>query len=365
MADDHIIDIGEGGKNGGWRERFGDLGDFGGGGGGGGGGSDLGDRFSAIAKRLRFLPFLVLAGVLAFATYYQVEPDQVGVVLRFGKFVRTAEPGPHFKLPFMESVEKVPVQRQLKQEFGFRTQQAGVQSEFASPPEAQAEAVMLTGDLNVANVEWIVQYKVQDPYLYLFKLRDVTGTLRDMSEATMRSVVGDRSVTEVLTIGREEIQIEAKDELQALCDRYEMGVEILQLVLQDVNPPQEVRAAFNEVNQAIQEKERAINEAYAEYNRVIPEARGRANQAIQSAEGYKTQRVNRAEGDVARFENLQAEYEKAPVVTRTRLYLETLGESLPKAGKRILVDDELQGLVPFLNLTGDGKVAPPVSKGGE
>jgi len=354
MADDQIIDIGEAGKNGSWKERLGNFAGFDGGGGGGGGDDgDFSDRFSALARRLRFLPFVILGGVLLFSTYYQVEPDQVAVVLRFGKFVRTAEPGPHFKVPFVESVEKVPVQRQLKQEFGFRTQQAGVQSEFASPPEAQAEAVMLTGDLNVANVEWIVQYKVQDPYQYLFKLRDVTGTLRDMSEATMRSVVGDRSVSEVLTIGREEIQVEAKDELQLLCDRYEMGVEILQLVLQDVNPPQEVRASFNEVNQAIQERERAINEAWAEYNRVIPEARGRANQAIQSAEGYKTERVNRAEGDVARFENLQAEYEKAPVVTRTRLYLETLGESLPKAGRRILVDDELEGLVPFLNLTGD------------
>lgn len=351
--DDDIIDIGDAGSNGSWRERFG-------GGGGGGDDGDLSERLSGWAQRLRFLPFLVLAVVLVVGTYYQVEPDQVAVVLRFGKFVRTAEPGPHFKVPFIETVEKVPVQRQLKQEFGFRTQQAGVNSEFATPPEAEAESVMLTGDLNVATVEWIVQYKVQDPYLYLYKLRDVTGTLRDLSEATMRSVVGDRSVTEVLTIGREEIQIEAKDELQELCDRYEMGVEILQLVLQDVNPPQEVRASFNEVNQAIQERERAINEAWAEYNRVIPEAKGRANQAIQSAEGYKTQRVNRAKGDVARFETLQSEYAKAPEVTRTRLYLETLGESLPRAGKRILVDDQLEGLVPFLNLTQDGAAAPAV-----
>ncbi|MEM9694694.1 MAG: FtsH protease activity modulator HflK, partial [Myxococcota bacterium] len=276
--------------------------------GGGANGGDLGDRFPRAARILRFVPFVLLGLVALLDTYYQVEPDEVAVVLRFGKFDRTTQPGPHFKIPLAETVRKVPVQRQLKQEFGFRTKEAGVNSEFAKPPEASAEATMLTGDLNVATVEWIVQYKIQDPYLFLFKLRDVTGTLRDMAEATMRSVVGDRSVTEVLTIGREEIQVEAKDLLQKQCQQYEMGVEILQLVLQDVNPPEEVRASFNEVNQAIQERERAINDAFAEYNRVIPEAKGRANQTIQSAEGYKTERVNRAEGDVARFETLQTEY---------------------------------------------------------
>jgi membrane protease subunit HflK len=300
----------------------------------------------------RFTAFLVLAVllVLGLTSYYQVEPDQVGIVLRFGRYVRKAGPGPHFKIPVAEDVHLVPVQRQLKQEFGFRTKKADVRTEYSVPPGAKAEAVMLTGDLNVATVEWIVQYKIQDPYLYLFKVRDVTATLRDMSESSMRQVVGDRSVTEVLTIGREQIQIDAKDKLQELCDHYETGLEILQLVLQDVNPPEPVRPSFNEVNQAIQERERRINDAWAEYNRVIPEAKGKAKQTIQGAEGYATERVNRALGEVARFNALQREYAKAPAVTRTRLYLETMKRALPKAESRVLVAPELESLVPLLSL---------------
>jgi membrane protease subunit HflK len=214
--------------------------------------------------------------------------------------------------------------------------------------------MMLTGDLNVANVEWIVQYKINDPYKFLFKVRNVDPTFRDMSEATMRQVVGDRSVTEVLTIGREEIQLRAKEELQAMCDQYETGIEVLQLVLQDVNPPEPVRPSFNEVNQAIQERERSVNEALAAYNRVIPEARGKADQAVEAAEGYATERVNRAQGDADRFKATQVAYALSPDVTRTRLYLEALSRFLPKAGPKIMVDDDLKGLVPLLSLGGSG-----------
>jgi membrane protease subunit HflK len=291
-----------------------------------------------------------------FGSWFQVEPDEVGVVQRFGAYVRTTEPGLHMKWPlFIETLTKVPVQRQLKMEFGFRTVRAGIQSEFASPsPQTRAESRMLTGDLNVAEVEWIVQYRIRDPRKYLFDVRDVPRTFRDMSEASMRQVVGDHSVDEVVTIGRENVAHEAKEELQRLCNLYGIGIEVQQLVLQDVNPPDPVKPAFNEVNQAIQEKERAINDAWAEYNRTVPLAKGQAEQAIRSAEGYATERVNNAQGDASRFEAVLTEYLRAPQVTRRRLYLEAMADILPKAGRRIIIDDKAKGILPLLQLGGSG-----------
>ena len=291
--------------------------------------------------------------VLALTAYYQVEPEEVGVVQMLGAYVRTTGPGPHLKLPFgIETVTKVPVQRQLKMEFGFRTVNAGVRSEFANPQEAQAESVMLTGDLNVAVVEWIVQYRIRDPKADLFHIRDVPETFRYMSETAVRQVVGDHSVDEVITVGRAEIALAAKEELQKLCDLYGIGIEVQQLVLQDVNPPAPVRPAFNEVNQAIQEKERAINEAWAEYNQAVPRAKGEAEQAVRSAEGYALDRENRAAGDADRFASLYEEYRKAPDVTRRRMYLETMAEVLPRLGKKVIVDDKARGVLPFLPLDG-------------
>lgn len=305
----------------------------------------------------RIVVLIVALLLLANATYYQISADEVGVVQRFGRYVRTTDPGAHFKIPLLETVVRVPIQRQLKAEFGFRTARAGVRSEFAPDSEETArEALMLTGDLNVAVVEWIVQYKVKNPYDYLFKVRNLDGaeatTFRDMNEAVMRTVVGDHSVNEVLTVGREQIQVDAKTLLQKLCDAYETGIDVQQIVLQDVNPPDPVKPSFNEVNQAIQEKERLINDAYAEYNQTVPRARGEAEQAIRAAEGYALQRVNNASGDVSRFVQVYDEYKKAPEVTRRRLYLETLAEMLPKAGRKIVVDEKNRGLVPLLDLGG-------------
>jgi membrane protease subunit HflK len=304
---------------------------------------------------------VALAGlILVFTVYYQVEPEEVGVVQFFGAYVRTSDPGPHLKLPFgIERVTKVPVQRQLKMEFGFRTLRAGVRSEFATPPEAQAESVMLTGDLNVAVVEWIVQYRIRDPKAYLFHIRDVPLTFRYMTEAAVRLVVGDRSVDEVITVGRAEIALAAKEELQRLCDLYGIGIEVQQLVLQDVNPPGPVRPAFNEVNQAIQEKERAINEAWAEYNKAVPRAKGEAEQAVRAAEGYALERENKALGDAERFESLYEEYRKAPDVTRKRMYLETMGALVPKFGKKVIVDDKARSVLPLLQLDGTAKEVKP------
>jgi membrane protease subunit HflK len=303
----------------------------------------------------------VAAALLILTGYYQVEPDEVAVVQRFGKYVRTSEPGPHLKVPFgVESVTKVPVQRQLKMEFGFRTAHAAAQTTYASPSkETIAESQMLTGDLNVAVVEWIVQYRIKDPAAFLFRVRDVPETFRYMSEAAMRQVVGDHSVDEVLTIGREAIALEAKTELQRLCALYGIGIEVQQLVLQDVNPPSPVKPAFNEVNQAIQEKERAINEAWSDYNKAVPKAKGEAEQAVRAAEGYALERVNNAEGDAKRFEALYEEYRKAPGVTRRRIYLETMGTILPKAGRKLVLDEGAKGILPLLQLEGERKEAKP------
>jgi len=313
------------------------------------------------AGLVRLLLIVVAAGFLVLTGYYQVEPDEVAVVQRFGAFARTTSPGPHFKIPFgVETVTKVPVQRQLKMEFGFRTVQPGVRSEFAAPNEqTQGESVMLTGDLNVAVVEWIVQYRIRDPRQYLFHVRDVPETFRYMSEAAMRHVVGDHSVDEVLTIGREQVARQAKEELQRLCDLYGIGIEVQQLVLQDVNPPDPVKPAFNEVNQAIQEKERAINDAWAEYNKAVPRAKGEAEQAIRAAEGYALERVNNAEGDAKRFDALYEEYRKASAVTRKRIYLETMQALLPRLGRKLILDDKAKGVLPLMQLGGAAQEAKP------
>jgi membrane protease subunit HflK len=300
------------------------------------------------------LPGFIIIGVLALAlistTFYTVSPEEVGVILTFGRYSKATDPGLHFKLPYpIQTVSKVPVQRQLKQEFGFRTRVAAVRSQFDSVVD---ESLMLTGDLNVAVVEWTTQYRVADPYLYMFKVRGLDETFRDMNEAIMRTVVGDRSVSEVLTIGRQEIASEVERRLQELCDQYETGIHIEQIVLQDVTPPEPVKPSFNEVNQAQQERERLINEARAEYNRVVPRASGEALQTIQEAEGYAADRVNRAEGDANRFRALYEAYRRAPDVTRRRLYLETMLELLPNVRQKLIVDQGIENLLPLISLDG-------------
>ena len=305
---------------------------------------------SFLQSRARMVRLVVIAMavlVLLLTGYYQVEPDEVGVVQRFGAYVRTTEPGPHLKIPFgVETVTKVPVQRQLKMEFGFRTVRRRHAHRVRAPTRRRraAEAVMLTGDLNVAVVEWIVQYRIKDPRQYLFHVRDVPETFRYMSEAAMRQVVGDHSVDEVITIGREAIALQAKEELQRLCDLYGIGIEVQQLVLQDVNPPDPVKPAFNEVNQAIQEKERAINDAWADYNKAVPRAKGEAEQAVRAAEGYALERVNNAEGDANRFEALYEEYRKAPGGhAQAHLPGDAWRSSCPRLGRKVVLDEKARG----------------------
>jgi membrane protease subunit HflK len=320
---------------------------------------EFGARLRQSRRLLLTIALVIVGGAAIYGSYYQVEPDEIGLVTRFGRFVRTSNPGPHAKFPFgIERVQKVPVQRQLKQEFGFRTARADIQSSFRKDEKTSAESDMLTGDLNVATVEWIVQYKISDPYKYLFRVRDTEETFRLMTEASMRTVVGDHSVTELLTVGREAIAAKAKELLSNLCKIYDNGIAVQQLILQSVDPPEPVRPSFNEVNQAIQERERSINEAWAEYNQEIPRARGLAEQKIQAAEGYAVDRVNRAKGDAQRFVALEEQYRKAPEVTRSRIYLETMAAVLPTAGKKLIFDEKAKGILPMFPLGPVQEVKP-------
>jgi membrane protease subunit HflK len=299
--------------------------------------------------KIGIIGFLVII-VLATA-FYQIGPEEMGVILRFGKFVRTTDPGLHLRLPLgIEKLRKVPVQRQLKMEFGYRTTEPGIRTEYRVTPDSRREARMLTGDLNVVDAEWIVQYKIKDAYNYLFKIRDVNSTFRYMNEAVIRKIIGDNSVDEVITVGRARIALEAKDELQELCDLYEIGIEVNQLIFQNVDPPEPVQPSFNEVNESQQEKERKINEAWSEYNQEIPKAEGVAEQMIRAAEGYATARVNNAQGDAERFKSIYREYARAPLVTRKRLYLEAILEILPKIDKKVIFDENQKNILPLLNL---------------
>ena len=304
----------------------------------------------------------IFIGALLFAalwtSYYTVGAESQGVVLRFGKFFKTVEPGLHFKLPFgIDVVTVLPTRRQLKLEFGFSTP-AYTTNPIQAGLDPDREKSMVTGDLNAALVEWVVQYRIEDPRQYLFDVRNPGETLRDLSEAAMREVIGDRTVDELITIGRQDIEIEALARMQDLSKRYHLGIRVDQVQLKNVNPPSQVQASFNEVNKAQQDRENAINIANGDYNKAVPKAKGEADQTIRGAEGYRFKRVNEAEGDVAAFSAVLQEYAKAPEITRTRLYLETMSESLPQMGQKIIVDESLRQLLPILPLStkpGEGR----------
>jgi membrane protease subunit HflK len=292
---------------------------------------------------------VLLLLVLAWTSGYTVQAESEGVVLRFGKFLKTVEPGLHFKLPFgIDRVTVLPTRRQLKLEFGFST--PGYTNPDQPGKDALEERSMVTGDLNAALVEWVVQYRIEDPKQYLFDVRNPGQTLRDLSEAAMREVIGDRTVDEVITIGRQDIEISALTRMQEFAKRYMLGIRVDQVQLKNVNPPAEVQASFNEVNKAQQDRENAINIANGDYNEAVPRARGQADQMIRAAEGYRFKRVNEAQGDVASFNAILAEYVKAPEITRTRLYLETMGDVLPATGEKIIIDDSMRNLLPILPL---------------
>ncbi len=303
-----------------------------------------------ISKNLKRIILISVLVIVAATSIRTVGPEEEGVVLLLGKYNRTVDPGLNFILPAgVEKMYKIPVQRQLKQEFGFRTVESGTRTQYTKAGYSD-ESMMLTGDLNMADVEWVIQYRIVNSYNYLFRVRDAEDALHDMSEAAMRKIVGDRTVNEVLTVGRQEVATTVEVLLQRMCDEYENGIRIDQVVLQDVNPPEPVKPSFNAVNEAQQERETLINQAESEYNRVIPRARGEAEETIQRAEAYALNRVNRGIGEANRFNALYEEYIKAPDVTKKRIYLETMERIMQSTGTKIIMDEKGTNVLPLLNL---------------
>jgi modulator of FtsH protease HflK len=303
-----------------------------------------------LKKSLKFAgPVIGLIIVLAVASsaFYTVEPDEEAVVIRLGRFYQTNTPGLHFKLPLgIDTVIKVKTRRVLQAEFGYRTSNVTSRRTQYSDRDFVEESLMLTGDLNVADVQWAVQYQISDPFKFIFQASEPERNLRDISESIMRRVVGDRSVTEVLTVGRVEINNQAQELMQEVLDHYDMGISIVSVRLQDVNPPDRVKPSFNDVNAAMQEQERVINEAEEAYNRIIPEARGKAEQMVSEAQGYAQEVVNRALGDTERFDAILVEYRRAPGITKKRIYLETMEKIFTRFEHLTVVDPKIQGLLP-------------------
>jgi len=316
------------------------------------------DKQSLWAPLVIALFAIIAVGL--FTSFYTVQAEEAGVVTRFGKKHTITPPGLHGKLPFgIDKVQLVPVLRKLKQEFGFSTPGATNPNQASSDRREQDnEKNMVTGDLNAALVEWIIHYRIADPAKYLFEVRDADEILRDASESVIREVVGDRTVDEVITIGRQEIESQALIKLQELVDDYTMGLQIDQVQLKNVDPPEAVQASFNEVNNAQQERVTLVNVANGQYNREVPQARGDADRLFSEAEGYATERINEAEGDAARFTALYIEYKKAPEITKKRLYLETMNVVIPQLGRKIIIDSEAKQILPLLQLTPDASPIP-------
>ncbi len=293
---------------------------------------------------------LVFIGITALTSFYTISANELGVLLRFGKFVGITNPGLHWKLPLgIETIHPMKVEYIYKEEFGFRTHSAGVKTTYKKN-SYDDESLLLTGDLNVLNMDWIVQFKIKDPVKALFNIRDLRKTLRDVSESVMRKVTGDYAFNAVLTTKRMDINIEAQKEMQKILDSYDCGIHIITIKLQDVNPPNQVKSAFNEVNEAKQEREKMINQAWEVYNQKIPQAKGEANKIQKEAEGYALEKINQAKGDARRFLLVWEAYEQSKDVTRKRLYLENMSEILNKAGKKYIIDPEEQGILPLLRL---------------
>lgn len=338
-------------------------------------GPDLDDFFSQF-KGLKFpgssvgVVLIVFICMMAYSSLYTVQTSEVAVIQRFGKYMRTEQPGLHVKWPApIEKATLVPVERIWREEFGFQgsdataVTQAGAKDKIDMTDDSvDSVSLMLTGDLNVAVVPWIVQYRVKDPYSFLFKVNNPRQLLRDMSEASMRLVVGDRSINEVIS-KRNEIAEETKKILQQELNDAETGILIITVEMKRTNVPSPVQPSFNEVNEAIQQKEKMIYQAKEEYNKVIPAASGEAERSIKSAEGYALDRVNRAKGDAEKFSDVLAEYKNAKDVTKRRLYLETLGELYPKIGKKVIIDSSQKNMVPFLNLMGENKTVDAEKRG--
>lgn len=316
----------------------------------------LKEKFNFKKPKGSGLPLILgifIAIFLLKGAFYTIQPSEVGVILRFGKFIKTTSPGLHFKLPLgIEKAIPVPVEKIYTSEFGFRTRSAGVKTLY-SQKSYDGESLMLTGDLNVLDLEWIVQFKINDPFMALFNVRNVEKTIRDISEAVMRRIVGNHAFNEVLTTKRIDINNQAQIEMQEILDSYGIGIQVVKIKLQDVNPPEPVKPAFNEVNQAKQEREKLKNQAWEVYNQKIPQAKGEALKMVKEAEGYALEKVNRAQGDAKRFLLLYQEYAQAKDVTLKRIYLENMQNVLSKSGKKFIVDPKEKGILPLLKINDD------------
>jgi membrane protease subunit HflK len=319
------------------------------------------------------LGLFVTWGLLS--AFYTVDISEEAVVTRFGAYHRTTSSGMQFKIPFgVEDVYKVQSKRILQEEFGFRTRDVQRSGTTYDKAEYITESLMLTGDLNVADVEWIMQFRIADPWKFLFHARDVERNIRDVSMSIMRRVVGDRLVGDVLTTGRVEIADQAKILSQEVLDQYDMGIKIEKIILQGANPPEKVKPAFNEVNAAKQEQEQTINLAEREYNKIIPEARGQAERQVADAQGYAIDIVNRAMGNATLFEEVLKAYKNAPDITRRRLYLDAMEDVFSNVGQLTIVDSQLKGVLPVYSqfgashtplaplLPGGGGPPPPPAK---
>ncbi len=313
--------------------------------------ADLGNRLKKNSgQRLLFLALILLAVSSLSSAFYKVDTEESGVLLRFGRLHRVSPPGLHFKLPFgIDRVYKAKTGRAEREEFGFRSVEIGTRTTYTTRG-LEDESLTLTGDLNVSNVEWIVQYQIADPVKFLFHIRDPRATIRDMAEATVRKVVGNSNVSEVLTTERAALADATARDLQQILNQYDIGVRIVTVRFQDVNPPNAVKAAFNEVNEAEQQKESMILQAREQYNREVPMARGTARRTVQGAEGYAIERINRAQGESSRFLALRDQYRQAPKVTRQRLYLETMEIILSELDEIYIMDSQGGGALPLLPL---------------
>jgi len=313
---------------------------------------EIGKRFRGIRGGRMAAGILgALLLLWLWSSWFTVQAEETGIVQRFGAVARTVGPGLHFKLPNgIETVRLVPTARVLKGEFGFQSSATapGQRTQYRDNKAFKDVSLMLTGDLNVIDVQWIVQYRIEDPIRYLFHVRNTPQTIRDITEAVMRRVVGNRLGSDVLTVGRVAISTEVKEEMQKILTAYDTGVRLVTVELQDVTPPDPVKPAFNEVNEARQDRERTINQAQEQANRELPKARGEAARTITEAEGYAIERINRANGEAARFGAVLEEYQRVPEVTRRRLYLEAMGALLPEAKALYIVDSDQKALVPWL-----------------
>lgn len=296
----------------------------------------------------------VVAGIilliLGTTSFYTIQPDEEAVLIRLGKYTGTYPPGLHFKIPFgIDKVIKIKTKKIHQEEFGFRTRDSNTRVTTYSKGSFDKESLMLTGDLNVADVEWVVQYQISDPFKFIFQTSEPYQNIRDVAESIMRRVVGNRLVTDVLTTGRAVISGDAKILMQEVLDKYDMGVRVVTVKLQDVNPPRVVQPSFNQVNSAKQEQEKIINTAEKDYNTIIPEARGKAEKLVSEAEAYADALVNRAKGDASKFTAVYHEYRRAPAITKKRIYIETMEEIFKRFEHITVVDPKVKGLMPIFN----------------